>query len=74
MEKIELSKEQRKRAVQDIREYFASEKDEEMGNLAAEIMLDFIIEKIGPYIYNQAITDAQKYMSDKIDDMYGLMA
>lgn len=73
MEKIELSKEQKKRAIQDIREYYARERDEEIGNLAAEIILDFIIEKIGPYIYNQAVADVQKYMSEKIEDMYGLM-
>lgn len=73
MQKIELTKEQKKRAVQDIKEYFYSERDEELGDLAAEIILDFIVDKIGVYIYNQAITDVQKYMTEKIEDMYGLM-
>jgi len=73
MSKIELSKDQKKRAVQDIREYFARERDEEIGDLAAEIILDFIIEKIGPYLYNQAVTDIQKYMGEKVEDLYGFM-
>lgn len=73
MQKIVLSKEQKKRAVQEIREYFARERSEEIGDLASEIILEFIIGKIGPYIYNQAITDVQKYMSEKLEDMDGLM-
>lgn len=73
MQKIELSKEQKKQAVQDIKEYFARERGEEIGDLAGGIILDFIIEKIGPYIYNQAIADIQKFMSEKIEDMDGLM-
>ena len=73
MAKIELSKEQKKKVIEDIKHYFASERDEEIGDLAGEIMLDFIIEKIAPYFYNKAVEDIQKYMSEKIDDMYGLM-
>ena len=73
MRKLELSREQKKIAVGDIKEYFACERDEELGDLAAEIILDFILDKIGPAIYNQAIADVQKYMGEKIEDMYGLM-
>jgi uncharacterized protein (DUF2164 family) len=71
--KIELTKEQKKQAIQDIREFFSRERDEEIGDLAGLIILDFIIEKIGPYLYNQAIADIQKYMNEKIEDMYGFM-
>ncbi|MCX7709909.1 MAG: DUF2164 domain-containing protein [Clostridia bacterium] len=73
MEKIELSKEQKKKAIQDIQEYFARERDEDLGDLAAEIILDFITEKIGSYYYNQAIADVQKYMNEKVEDLYSLM-
>lgn len=73
MQNLELTKEQKKTAIEDIREYFASERDEEIGELAARLILDFFLEKIGPHIYNQAITDTQKYLNDRIDDMYSLM-
>ena len=73
MPKVELDKEQKKRAIQDIREYFSKERDEEIGDLAAELILDFINEKMSSYFYNQAIIDIQKYMSDKVEDMYGFM-
>lgn len=71
--RIELSKEQKRQAIQHIREYFATERDEEMGDLAAEILLDFMTQKIGPIYYNQAISDVQKYMNEKIEDLYSLM-
>ncbi|PKM94658.1 MAG: DUF2164 domain-containing protein [Firmicutes bacterium HGW-Firmicutes-1] len=70
---IELTKEQKKQASQEIIEYFAREREESIGDLAGELILDFITNKIGPYFYNQAIVDVQKYMSEKIEDMYGLM-
>jgi uncharacterized protein (DUF2164 family) len=73
MSKIELTKEQKKQAIQDIREYFSREREEEIGDLAGGIILDFITEKIGHYYYNQAISDIQKYMNEKIEDMYGFM-
>jgi uncharacterized protein (DUF2164 family) len=73
MEKVELEKEKRKDAVMEIQDYFYKERGEELGNLGADIMLDFILEKIAPYIYNKAIEDAQKYMTDRVEDMYSLM-
>ncbi|WP_432667405.1 DUF2164 domain-containing protein [Wukongibacter baidiensis] len=73
MNKIELSKEHKKNAVEEIKKYFDSERDEQIGDLQAELILDFIIDKVGPQIYNQAISDMQRYMSEKVDDMYAYM-
>lgn len=72
-EQLDLSKEQKKQAINEIKAFFASEREEEIGDLAAEIILDFIAEKIGPYYYNKAISDVQKFMNEKIDDLYGFM-
>jgi len=73
MIKIEISKEEKKKAIKDIREYFLKERNEEIGDLAAEIIFAFITEKIGPYFYNKAIIDVQKYMNEKVDDLFSLM-
>ena len=72
-DKIVLDKEERKNAMMDIADYFYKERGEDLGNLGADIMLDFIMDKIAPYIYNKAIGDAQKYVADRADDMYSLM-
>lgn len=69
---ITLSEEAKKQAVDDIKEFFIERRDEEIGQLAAELLLDFMIEKIGAVIYNQAIQDAQAFMNGKVEDLYGL--
>ena len=71
--KINLQKEEEAKAIEDIVKYFADERKEHIGNLEAMLMLNFIIEKIGPAVYNRAILDVQKYMNEKIEDLYGLM-
>lgn len=72
MKNFKLEKEIKMQIVQDIQQYFLAEKDEEIGNLSAELLLQFMIEKIGPTIYNQAIQDAHRLVSKKIEDLYGL--
>lgn len=49
-----------------------NERDEEISALAAEIMLDFIINTIGTHIYNVAIGDAVAFMNQKVDDLFAL--
>lgn len=73
MNKIVLTKEQYNDAVEEIRRYFACEMEEPIGNLQGQLIIDFILEKIGLHIYNQAIIDMQKYMNEKVDDMYAYM-
>ncbi|HBS60582.1 MAG TPA: DUF2164 domain-containing protein [Firmicutes bacterium] len=72
MSKIELAKDIRKVLVEDIKNYFLTEREEEMGDLSAEFLLDFILETIGPHIYNRAINDAHTFMSEKTEDLFAL--
>lgn len=71
--KVKISKEEEKLAIEEIIQFFEKERDEEIGNLESMMLFEFFMEKIGPSIYNQAIADAQKYMSNKVEDLYGLM-
>ena len=69
---IELKKEIRELLVGNLKRYFGNERDEELSNLGAELLLDFIVNDIGPYIYNQAIEDSYAYMNERIEDLLGL--
>lgn len=69
MKKIELSDEARKQAVTSLRRYFAAEMDEEIGDLKAGLLLDYVLHEIGPSIYNGAIGDAQTYLRDRVADL-----
>lgn len=70
---FELSDENRKTAIDKIRVYFHENMEEPIGDLKAELLLDFLVENIGAIFYNQGVTDTQVYMAEKIDDIYGLL-
>lgn len=69
---ITLSKERKNKAIEAIKLYFLKERDEDLGDLAAILILDFMIEAIGPSIYNQGLHDAIAFYQEKAEDIYGL--
>lgn len=71
--KIELSKEQEAKAINEIMNYFEKERDEELGNMEALLILSFFLEKVGPLVYNCAVTDAEKLMQKKSEELYDLI-
>ncbi|MCL2592346.1 MAG: DUF2164 domain-containing protein [Defluviitaleaceae bacterium] len=70
---IKLSKEQKESAVYSLKEYVLENFDADIGNLQAEIFLDYITENIGVYYYNKAIADSLSFITEKAEDMYLLM-
>ncbi|WP_160670161.1 DUF2164 domain-containing protein [Clostridium sp. C8-1-8] len=67
-----ISKEKREEMISSIQEFFYNERDEEIGNLAASAVLDFFIEELSSEFYNQGISDAYKYITDRTEDLLGL--
>lgn len=70
--KIELNNEDKKDMIEKIKEYFYQEREEEIGDLAASLMLNFILEELGPYIYNMGVYDSYKYMGERVEDLLSL--
>ncbi len=70
---IQLTKEQKNDTSEKIKQYIEENFDCQIGNLQAEIFLEFITENIGAQYYNKAISDAMAYVMEKADDMYILM-
>lgn len=69
---LKLSKEKRDHLISLIKDYFLQEKNEELGDLGASMMLDFIIDKLAPEFYNQGVNDAYKYLSDRLEDVLSI--
>jgi uncharacterized protein (DUF2164 family) len=73
---LKVAKEERGHIIEAIQEYFRTERDEEIGQLAAEFLLDFMVEQVGPFLYNQAIDEVQKVFNQKMaaleEDFYAL--
>jgi len=70
---IEYQDEARKRSIVSIKRYFDEVLDQDIGDLKAEMMLDFILKEIAPTVYNQAIQDAQKLMQERVTEMDGAL-
>ena len=66
-----LDDEARERAVGSIRRYFAENLDDEIGELKAGLLLDFVLEEIGGCVYNAAIRDAEAYFQEKATELDG---
>ena len=69
---IELNKEVREIFVENLKRYYWKERNEELSDLGAELLIDFIVNDLGPYIYNKAVEDCYVYMNERIEDLLGL--
>jgi uncharacterized protein (DUF2164 family) len=68
---ISLSDDARKQAIASIKRYLADELDQDVGELKAGLLLEFILKEIAPSVYNGAIADAQTYLRDRVADLDG---
>ncbi|GAA0334691.1 hypothetical protein GCM10008967_26860 [Bacillus carboniphilus] len=60
---IKLPKEKKDILIQEIQAYFQEEKGEDWGLIAAENLLDFFMQRLGPNLYNQGVQDAKQLVS-----------
>ena len=66
---IELSKEDRAPAIASIERYFLDNFEQKIGNISAGALLGFVLEEIGPSIYNRAVSDAKERMLMRVEDL-----
>ena len=69
MSKIELPKETYEALTRALSRYLKDELDVEVTGFDARFLLDFIIETMGPHVYNQGLADAQALLSKKLDEL-----
>ena len=66
---IELGKEAKAQAIASIERYFRENMDEPIGNVAAGGLLGFLLEEIGPSIYNKAVLDVQERLQARLSEL-----
>ncbi len=69
---VKILKEKRDEMVSEIKNYFSNEREEEIGDLAAGLILDFNVEKLAPEFYNQGVYDSYKFMEDVAEDLLSM--
>ncbi|ABX41568.1 DUF2164 domain-containing protein [Lachnoclostridium phytofermentans] len=74
--KFRFSQEEKSMMQDAIIQYFEEERDEKLGIIGSENLLDFVLELIGDKIYNTALDDAKKFYKRSLEDLesdyYGL--
>ena len=69
---IKIENGKREDMIHSIKGFFLDERDEDLGDLASSLILDFIIDELAPEFYNQGVEDSYKYMNDKLEDLLGI--
>lgn len=71
---IKLTPEAEEVVLDSLREYIQQEFDTDIGNLPARFLLDFIIETLGPHLYNQVVDDMEPWLYERftvlLEDMH----
>jgi uncharacterized protein (DUF2164 family) len=66
MLQIKIPRNEKEELIEKVQHYFQLERSEEIGSIAAEGFLDFVLKEASPYIYNHAIRDARKVLHERI--------
>ena len=66
---IELANESRQALITSLQRYFRENMEEEIGNIAAGALLGFILEEVGPLIYNKAVADVQQRLQARVMEL-----
>lgn len=64
-----LSPEKRASCIAEIITFFKREREETIGILAAESILDLLLQSIGCEIYNRGVEDSKKALENNFDDL-----
>lgn len=64
-----LSQEARKEAITSIVDHFATERNEQIGVIAAEAILDACLQTISKEIYNKGLDDAKELIKKSFENI-----
>jgi len=70
---IALPEDARKQAIAALQEYFRDNLDDEIGDLKAGLLLDFILSELGPSVYNQGLADARAFFEERSNDLAAVL-
>lgn len=69
MKALTLTSEEKNKLIEKIQEFFYTERDEKIGIIAAEVILDFFLDTLGTAIYNKSLMDAKAWFMKRMDDL-----
>lgn len=70
--RFSLTKEEKEPMIAEIKGFFLEQRDEEIGDLGALLLLDFFAEKLAPFFFNRGINEAKAMLAQKLEDLHEL--
>lgn len=69
LNQIKLSDREKEQIMDEIVAYYLDVRDEELGIIAKQQLLELFTEKLGPIIYNRALNDAKAWYSEQVGNL-----
>lgn len=66
---FDFSPEEKKKMQEEISYFFQEEREEELGIIGAETILDFFLDVLGETIYNKALDDVKLWLTRNVENM-----
>lgn len=64
-----LTPKQRQTAIKRVIDYFSTERDERIGVIAAEEVLDMFLDEIGGELFNKGVKETKKLIETRMEDL-----
>lgn len=64
-----LTTEQRQQAIKAIIDFYETEKDETIGVIAAEELLDMFLDTVGTTLYNKGVDDSKNFIINQFAEL-----
>ncbi len=64
-----LSDEEKNLAKEELILFFENERNEKIGVVAAEEIINFFLQSIGSKLYNKGVNDAKKVLRNRMDEL-----
>ena len=66
---LTLPDDDRQRAIAALQRWSDNALAQPLGSLGAGLLLDLVLEEIGPSVYNRALADAQRHLAARLADL-----
>ena len=66
---IQLTPQETAEVVFSLKKYFSTELEQEIGDLKAKLLLDYVLKEIAPLAYNQGVKHAEEFFRSKLEDL-----
>jgi len=66
---IELTTQETTEILPSVQKFFREELDHDLSEMKARHLLNYIMQEIGPYAYNQGVKDAESFFRHKVEDL-----